>query len=125
MHVGQGRCLRIRLRRSLSVPVGPKVSVRIPVTSAPGLDRSQICDWMTGLSASQPWPADVGGVCGGRPGVEIREVSGFDKGRQDGQVSESEPLCLILSPALSPASTIYYQTRTRRRIRHAPRLYHE
>lgn len=36
------------------------------LTSGQGLDRSQISDWVTGLSASQPWPAEMEVVVGGR-----------------------------------------------------------
>ena len=68
-------------------------------TSGQGLDRSQISDWVTGLSAGQPWPAEMGVAVGGS-GAGIREVSGFDKGKEDSQVSESEPNSLSLSPSL-------------------------
>lgn len=79
-------------------------------TSGQGLDRSQISDWVTGLSVSQPWPAEKGVVVRVW-GVEIRKVSGFDKGKQDSQVSERESLslsvCLIFSPVLSPPVSIF------------------
>lgn len=60
----------------------------------------------------------------------IREVYGFDKGREDSQVSYCEPisaslpnspflsLCLLLPPHFS---TIYYQTRPRRQVSQASR----
>lgn len=55
--------------------------------------RSQISDWVTGLSACQRWPDEMGVVVGGR------EVSGCNKGKQDSQVSESEPLSCCSPPA--------------------------
>lgn len=96
------------------MPVGHgKESVWILVpTSGRGLDRSQISDWVTGLSASQPWPAEMGVVVGGWM-WGLGEVSGFDKGRQDSQVSESEPISaslsnsLPLSLTLSPPASIF------------------
>lgn len=88
------------------MPLGPKVSPWILVrTSGQGLDRSQISDWVTGLSVSQPWPAEMGVVFRGC-GVEIRKVSGFDKGRQDSQVSESESIAACLPNFFFPALSL-------------------
>lgn len=56
-------CLRICLRRQVNICTGLKEPVRIlMLTSGPGLDRSQISDWVTALSLSQTGPAEMGVV---------------------------------------------------------------
>lgn len=56
-------CLRISLRRQVNICTGLKEPVRIlMLTSGPGLNRSQISDWVTALSLSQTGPAEMGVV---------------------------------------------------------------
>lgn len=55
---------RISLRRRLSLWDGESVWIRV-LTSGQGLERSQISDWVTSLSAGQPWPAEMEGAAGG------------------------------------------------------------
>lgn len=93
-------------------------------TSGQGLDRSQVSDWVTGLSASQPWPAEMG-VCGWGLG-RCHALTRADRTAKCQRVSLSLLLCLILSLSLllclllPPCfSTIYYQTGTQRQVSQA------
>lgn len=61
------------------------------LTSAEDLDSPQMSDWVTSMSASQPWPDEME-AAEGVGGAGITEVSSFDKGRADSQVSYCESL---------------------------------
>lgn len=57
-------CVRVGLGEAGDCAPWDGRSLRVPVpASGRGLDTSHISDRETGLSASQPWPAEVGG-CG-------------------------------------------------------------
>lgn len=111
------------------MPEGRKEPVRILVpTSGQALDRSQISDWVTGLSAGQPWPAEMGVAVGGRErGLgRCQALTRADRTAKCQRVSLSLPLCLIPPLCRSPPlplppyfSAIYYQTRTQRQVSQA------
>lgn len=90
------------------MPMGWKKSVRILVpASGQSLDRSHISDWVTGLSPSQPWPAEMGvvvaavAVAGGPAEWGLgrcRALTRADRTAKCQRVSLSLLLCLMRYP---------------------------
>lgn len=123
------------------MPMGWKKSVRILVpASGRGLDGSHISDWVTGLSPSQPWPAEMGVVVAAAAAGGLAEwglgrcraLTRADRTAKCQRVSLSLLLCLMRSPfshlvasCLDILLTIYRLTGPQRQCQSSSQVHNE